>query len=188
LDNRWREYGGGGGGDRGSGLSTVAPRDLAALMTSDGNLPQACWRPDELGDILKHQLEAPLVFDLTTSDCQTTDRAPVAADVTVGQVSNFAGLFLHPRPPLQLLRLTKRFAKTSDRRPANPLPAEVATVLYYAAILAALLRHGERITRASDSTLRDGTAWVLAQAWVSEPLRGLFVEAQAAIAGTGRAP
>jgi hypothetical protein len=151
---------------------------------SDGG-SQAHWRPDELGEILKHQIEAPLVFDLGTVEGQFTDDpsgpAEAAVESDASRVSSFGELFLHPRPPLPLLRLTKRFAKTSDRRKANPLPEEVATVLYYAAIVAALLRHGERISRVSDSTLGMGVDWVLQQPWVAGPLRGLFEEARAAI-------
>jgi hypothetical protein len=75
----------------------------------------------------------------------------------------------------------EQLAKTSDRRSANPLPEEVATVLYYAAIAAALLRHGQRISRVSDATLREGTDWVLEQEWVAGPLRGLFVDARSAM-------
>jgi hypothetical protein len=146
------------------------------------------WRPDELGEILKHQLEAPLLFDLGSSSSSSSSAAAASDEPgTPGMpgsrgdapgVSSFGELFLHPRPPLQLLRLTKRFAKTSDRRTANPLPEEVATVLYYAAIVAALMRHGERISRVSDATLRQGTDWVLERDWVGGPLRGLFEEAR----------
>jgi hypothetical protein len=177
LGTRWH-------GEDGDGcLSTVAPRVLATLMTTESDVSgRGRWRPDELGEILKHQLEAPLVFDLGTSDSQATaDDPPAATDPSGTRVSNFGELFLHARPPLQLLRLTKRFAKTSDRRQANPLPEEVATVLYYAAIVAALLRHGERISRVSDSTLREGVDWVLEQEWVTGLLRGLFEEARGAI-------
>jgi hypothetical protein len=171
LDTRWN-------GDGDGCLSTVAPRVLATLMTTESEVGgHGRWRPDELGEILKHQLEAPLLFDLGTTDGHTSDDPSAPVDSGVPPVSNFGELFLHPRPPLQLLRLTKRFAKTSDRRAANPLPEEVATVLYYAAIVAAQLRHGEQISRVSDSTLREGIAWVLAQDWVTDPLRGVFVEA-----------
>jgi hypothetical protein len=155
-------------------------------MTTEGDLGRGRWRADELGEILKHQLEAPLVFDLGTSDGQVTDDPPAPTDPEASRVSSFGDLFLHPRPPLQLLRLTKRFAKTSDRRKANPLPEEVATVLYYAAIVAALVRHGQRISRVSDSTLREGVEWVLEQGWVTAPLRGLFEEARAAIGSDAR--
>jgi hypothetical protein len=184
LDTRWHGGdGGGGGGDDGC-LSTVAPRVLATLMTTESDVgSQGRWRPSELGEILKHQLEAPLVFDLGTVDGPLSDDpSPAAVDsADASRVSSFGELFLHPRPPLPLLRLTKRFAKTSDRRRANPVPEEVATVLYYAAIVAALLRHGERISRVSDSTLREGVDWVLEQEWVGGPLRRLFDEARAAI-------
>jgi hypothetical protein len=141
------------------------------------------WRPDELGEILRHQLEAPLLFDLGSSSSGThfTDEQGAPVEPDASGVSSFGELFLHPRPPLPMLRLTKRFAKTSDRRTANPLPEEVATVLYYAAIVAALLRHGERISRVSDSTLREGTDWVLEREWVGGPLRGLFEEARSAM-------
>jgi hypothetical protein len=161
-------------------------------MTTESDVgSRGRWRPDELGQILKHQLEAPLLFDLGTSHDPATggparaaradEDAPVAADPGGTEVSNFGELFLHARPPLPLLRLTKRFAKTSDRRQTNPLPEEVATVLYYAAIVAALLRHGQRISRVSESTLREGVDWVLQQPWLSAALRGLFDEAHAAI-------
>jgi hypothetical protein len=141
------------------------------------------WRPDELGEILRHQLEAPLLFDLGTSESRFRDEREAAApsEPDASPVSSFGELFVHPRPPLRLLRLTKRFAKTSDRRDVNPLPEEVTTVLYYAAIVAALLRHGERISRVSDDTLREGIDWVLRREWVAGPLRGLFADARSAL-------
>jgi hypothetical protein len=177
LETQWSEF-------TDEDLSTAAPRVLATLMNVDSEPRQGRWRSDELGEILWHQLQAPLVFDLTSAGGgDAGSSTSLARDVEAGQASNFGALFLHPHPPLPLLRLTKRFAKTSDRRAADPLPAEVATVLYYAAIVAARLRHGERISRVSDATLHDGTAWILRQQWVTGQLRELFVEAQEMFAG-----
>jgi hypothetical protein len=172
LDTRWSEL-------SDEDVTTAAPQVLADLMNIEGNPRHGDWRSEELGEVLRHQLEAPLVFDLGSFAAGESGRTTLPHDMATGEVSNFGALFLHPNPPLPLLQLTKRFAKTSDRREANPLPAEVAMVLYYAAIVAARLRHDARISRMSEQTLAEGTAWVLLQEWVTPPLRDLFVEAQA---------
>jgi hypothetical protein len=155
-------------------LSRAAPEVLASLMNVEDHPTHGDWLPQELGQILQHQLDAPLLFDL--SSIADPDRVSLVRHAESGTVRNFGALFCHRDPPLALLRLTKDFAKSSDRRRSNPLPAEVATVLYYAAIIAALLRHGERISRIGEETLREGARWVLRQHWVAEPLRDLFVE------------
>jgi hypothetical protein len=167
-------------------LTTAAPHVLASLMNVEGDPRSGGWRSDELAEILRHQLDAPLLFDLSAMGADGA--AAASGEAGADHAWSFGALFLHPRPPLTMLRLTKRFAKTSDRRSANPLPSQVATVLYYAAIIAALLRHGERISGVDDAGLCEGTAWVLGQAWVTGPLRELFREAQALPALASRMP
>src|SRR4051812_49312419 len=115
------------------------PRSLATLLDVGGRDPNF-WMPEELKDVLRHQLQAPLLFDLKTVDREvraaadgpaslpgwkrpTPERAP-----EVAPPASFGDLLQHPRPPLELLRLTKEFAKASDSRSDNPLPPEVATV------------------------------------------------------------
>jgi hypothetical protein len=109
----------------------------------------------------------------------------VARDEKV-PLNSFSDLFRHPKPPVALLKLTKEFAKSSDRRSASPLPPEIATVLYYAAIVTALLRHGSPISRLSLRALKEGVTWALEQPWLDEQMRGLFDEARAALAGAGQ--
>src|SRR5205823_4989142 len=93
------------------------------------------------------------------------------ADGKAPPLNSFGDLLSHPRPPLELLELTKEFAKTSDTRASSPLPPEVATVLYYAAIVAARLRHGAGITGLGARDLRDGIAWALRQPWLDGRVR-----------------
>jgi hypothetical protein len=56
------------------------------------------------------------------------------------------------------------------------LPPEVATLLYYAAILVARRRHGQRITQLDDNSLRSGVEWSLQQPWVDQRTKSLFQE------------
>ena len=157
-------------------LLKAAPQVLATLMNTEGDPRHGDWQPEELGEILQHQLDAPLLFDLGSVDGGS--REPADGDNDAAEVRSFGALFNHPNPPLGLLRLTKDFAKMSDRRVANPLPAEVATVLYYAAIAAAVLRHEQWISRIGQQKFNDGVAWVLRQQWVVGSLRDLFLEFQ----------
>src|SRR4051795_11531353 len=133
--------------DASSSLDSIDPRRLAFLFdTGDAAAavgPPCPWPSADLGEILRHQLDAPLSSVL-----------PGQPDaVRVGELLN------DPTPQVELLRDLKTFAKSADTRPDGPLPREVATALYYAAILAALVRGGDRITELDDAALRVGTEW-----------------------------
>ena len=155
-------------------LRRVPPTSLSSLMALASAPGDWGWGARDLGDILGHQLQMPLPFAAVANEAPATDaRGPHAAAAIT-----FEGLLTNPEPPLELLRLTKEYAKTADQPPEGGVPPEVATVLYYAAIAAAVLRCGERISRVDDPTLRDGITWALRQQWVGEPLRSLFLDAQ----------
>ena len=154
-------------------LDSQDPRALARLLNIDERR-QGRWNADELGQVLLHQLRAPLLFDLA-SITSTGPNVTVAKE-TGGQPASFGELFRHPQPPIELLQLVKEFAKTSDQRENSPLPPEISTVLYYAAILSARLRLNEQISNLSPEALQDGVRWALKQAWLG-PIRELFVEA-----------
>jgi len=120
------------------------------------------WQPDELGPILRHQLASPVKADIQDAQSEADG------------IRTFEELFRHPQPPVELLKLTKEFAKAHRRAPDSPLPREVASVLYYACIVAAQANAGEWITGLGRSEVGEGVRWVLGQEWVSEDLKSWF--------------
>lgn len=150
-------------------------RRLADLMSVDAGA-ERIWRPEELKAILQHQLSVPIQFDLSGIDPGLARTMGTLAAAQGLLVKSFNDLLHHPSPPLELLQLTKQFAKSSRSHPDSPLPPEIATVLYFASIAVAMTRCDERITNLDDETLRRGIEWVLAQPWVDDATRGLFQE------------
>jgi hypothetical protein len=152
-----------------------APQSLARLL--DAETGGGDWTAEEMAAILRHQLAAPLRADLTA----TNPRAGKTLD-TVSQAgpppATFGELFAHPRPPLELLELAKDFGKALRRDAACGVPAGVATVIYYASIVAARLRCGRRISDLDETALRRGVEWALAQPWLDEATRAMFEEAR----------
>src|SRR5205085_1872867 len=115
---------------------------------------------------------------------ETGDLAPplaarlrAAADRSGLVLKSFLDLFRHPNPGVELLAVAKEYAKGCRADPDGPLPPEVATVLYYAAIAAALTRHGVRITGQAPAAVRAGLGWVAAQPWVGDEIRALAAAA-----------
>jgi len=131
----------------------------------------------DLATVLRYQLDTPLVYDLGNLERREGKAGLLAAWETRYGIRTFADLLSHPRPPLDGLEMAKRFAK-AGRRHESSMPAETATFLYYAAIAAALVRLGRRITNLTDEALQNGFAWVLRQPWAAEPWRPLFEDAQ----------
>ena len=163
---------------------TSRPRSLAGLMKLTGDEP-ASWSPAELGAILRHQLAAPLEYDLRTiaPGGEQTISNMTATIKTGPRPKSFGDLIRHPHPPVELLGLMKDFARQG--RDDGTIPAEVGTALYYAAIVLGVLRHNTRITKLDDHSLRKGIEWTMGLPWIDESLKQIFAEGLAKL-GSGR--
>lgn len=149
-----------------------------ASMFEISAVPARLWRGEDLAAVLRHQLAAPLAVDLATLRGVTAEQVSQLAASAEPPLHTFHDLLHHRAPPLELLEMTKRFAKRARRNPAGAVPEEVAGVLYFGSILAARARCGARISGLGEGQLREGIRWVLAQRWIDPATRAPFAEAQ----------
>src|ERR1041384_4606177 len=108
------------------------------------------WRKEELAAIWRHQLAAPLDFDLRSGDEESQTQFDTAYRVAHHPPKTFGELFEHPHPPVDLLKLTKQFGKRHHEAEHSPLPKKLALLIYYVSIVVALVRSRNRITSLSD--------------------------------------
>ncbi len=138
------------------------------------------WQEDEFKDILHHQMQAPLNFDLKRyeeKELYAAEEMQSYDPLFEKDIKTFDQLLHHPRPPLSLLKLCKRFARDNRFSAGGSLPDEVATVIYYAAVVVALGHYGERITTLSHSEIQRGVCWIMGRRWVSKKTRKLLQNA-----------
>jgi len=162
--------------DRSQKVRTSSSQRVADLMRASRER-QRIWQPDELAAVLRHQLSAPVEFDLASMTPGERARLKTLAASRGLLVRSFKDLLHHPNPPIELLKMTKEFARANREHPDAFLPAEIATVLYFGSIAAAMTRCRECITELDEPALRKGFSWVLEQQWVDEPTRAVFQEA-----------
>jgi hypothetical protein len=165
--------------------SHVDPVSLADLMDCRGQREEL-WSQEELQAILKHQLAAEVQFDLERFDEAVGRDLPRAQRSVEGlSISSFGDLFQHPQPPIELLDLTRRWAKACRTGSDHSLPAEIATILYLSSIAAAMTRCHCRISALGDEALRYGFDWALAQQWLDESTLRLLESGRRALDSTG---
>ena len=148
-----------------------------------GNAPARVWQAEELGAVFRHQMAAPVSVDLGAFGPGAAGKLWTLVEAGNLLLRSFRDLFQHPSPPIELLELVKDFAKLNCDRPESVLPTEIATVLYFLSIAAALVRCRRRITELSDAQLREGFAWALRQSWIDETARELLESASARLPG-----
>jgi len=93
--------------------------------------------------------------------------------VAQGEIKTLRELLEHPSPTVELLLAVKNLSK---RRPRGLFPPEMALLLYYGSIAAAMVHCGKRITKLRDDDLRNGFSWAIKEQWVPESVRELFRE------------
>lgn len=163
-------------------LSGIKPRRLAALFSLDTS-PKKLWHTAELGPMIRHQLEVPLDLDACWNDrglpeTNVGSTSLASRSSILPYCRTLSGLLRDPKPPLELLRRVKEFAKTASKHPDSPLPEELATVLYGTAIALGLLRHGKRITGLDDEGIRLCFEWITDQPWLPDELRNPLLQAR----------
>ena len=162
--------------DSAGAVFTRRPKSLAAFL--EGSAEQSrLWRPEELGAIFRHQMSAPVLVDLGGYDAGVAVRLKKLSDAQSLLLKSFSDLFHHRAPPLELLELTKDFAKANMDNSQSTLPNEVAAALYYTSIAAALVRLDRRISKLGDADLRRGLLWTREQPWLDDPTRQLLLQA-----------
>jgi hypothetical protein len=159
-----------------SSVHKSRPKALAALLAARQERARL-WRPDELAAIFRHQMSAPVMVDLGGFDAVTAGQLKTLSDAQGLLLKSFAELFRHPAPPLELLEVTKDFAKLNRDHPDSVLPHEIATALYYTSIAVALVKLDARITQLKDADLRRGLLWVKEQGWVDPETQALMSNA-----------
>ena len=152
--------------------SITSPVTLARLLAV-GAGAEGAWDADELALLLGQQMALP-VAKLASPRGAPAAEGPVATS-TIGQV------LADDRPEPGLLRRIKEHAKSLRIAIPPAVPPEVASVLYYAAILAARIKLGVKISTLDDATLQQGARWCLAQRWMDDARRELFERAASSL-------
>lgn len=150
-------------------------KQLATLLDLSPSA-ERLWGDDELGAILRHQLTAPMQVDLVNLERGPALKVRNLAEAQGLTLKSFGDLLAHPKPPVELLKITKDFAKACRLSPHSPMPHEIASVLYFASIASALVRCRRRITGLTNDALAEGFRWVLRQPWLDAPIRNLTEE------------
>jgi hypothetical protein len=137
------------------------------------------WSPQELKEMLRHQLTAPLQLSLGTLSAEVSyhiKQARLDPLLTLNQ------LLLHDaHPSVELLKLVKRFAKICRRDRDNALPSEIVMVMYYASIAAAMVRLDQGISDLGPASLTRGMSWLSEQDWLTNDIRALLREGVARV-------
>ena len=165
-------------------FSQVDPVSLADLMDCRSTREEA-WSASDLEAILEHQLDADVRFDLERSDEAVGIALPGMLQSAKPPIQSFRDLFEHPQPPIELLDLTRRFAKACRSRGGSPLPAGIATILYLASIATAMIKRRHRLTALTDEALFNAFDWAFEQSWLDESTRRLLRQGRDALESHG---
>jgi WD40 repeat protein len=150
----------------------IKPDRLDSLLSIPGE-EESVWEPGELGEVLKHEMRAPLTiedFSASLSD-SPSGRKPTA--------TTFNEILARPNPQIDLLEKVMRLAAARERRPGHLLPPEITSVLRFAAIAAARVHCGQRIGELDDTVLKTRYAELLKIPWLLPELVRLFEQALA---------
>ncbi len=153
----------------------LRPEGLARILALDEAAADV-WAPEEMQAIWQHQLSAPIELDLSTVEsARSMKKSPELASFLA---LRFGELLGHSQPPVELLRLTKEFAKQTLKDSEDAQLKDVATALYCASYAAGMTRCQTRIGGLDDEELDRAFQWALNRPWLDEGTKKLIADAR----------
>jgi len=168
-------------------------------MNEKNEMPS--FTPDIVSRLFKLSLESDSASDNLDDDYKRTlllrdlleDIPPLRSDVLQGiptllqqlhqalprlEGKNLGHLLQDPKTPIDELRIAKDYAKQTTKSTQKDVEYEVAGVVYYAAIAAALVHHGIRISQHSFEQLHASFETLDGKVWILPEFRDLFMHAK----------
>jgi hypothetical protein len=159
-------------------LDSVSPARLARMLEIEHIPGTSAWSAEDAAAALRHQLNAPLLPDITSVPGAEPERLEALVRQPGGAAAgSLLEALLSPETPIELLEAIKAFARHVQKEETTPLHGVSGTIIYYAAIAAALLR-GTKLSKLNQPQLRDGMTWAMEQQ-AAAPLHRLFQKAVA---------
>jgi len=143
-----------------------------AQMLEQRALDDANISTVDLRDVLNHLLASQLAELEATSPYVPPDDARTLREALLDQTTD-----------IELLQELKRFGRRQARTPGDELPADVASVVYFGAMAAALVHQDERISKSADDVLAHGFQLAAQADWVDPAIKALLNQAAARVLG-----
>ena len=159
----------------------LSRRQLARLWATGSDIPAASEHLDE--DEVKRQLLHDTLAGALPLEPAVAQLLPEVLGRLCEQLRPFASasfgrLLVDPQADVEVFVKIHDAQKQAARAAKTQAEREVATVIYYGAIAAALVHHGRRITRLSCKRLGATLGVLLESAWLTPELTELFKKAQ----------
>lgn len=161
--------------------SELNPKKLGRLLKlySETEEKTDSLSPDQQRALLLRNFLA----DALPLSSKALQELPVLMQQMYGETPRLEGkslyeLLLEPKTALHDLEAAKELAKRKVNNAQSQAEKEVAGVVYYTAIAAALAFHGEKITQHSDQQLRDSFESLASKKWILVELKDLFKTAR----------
>lgn len=160
-------------------LRTCA-RKLSKVLDVDAGA-SGDFAASDLPAMLRHQMAAPLAFDLQKTRVKGDRRdasGRVLSAAARDHIECFADLLFHRKPPLELLNLSKIFFKSQTQQ-HKPQSAEwrLAYSCYILSIASAGVQW-RRISKLSPKDFMKCLDWAASESWIDEAAKSLLANAR----------
>jgi hypothetical protein len=166
-------------------VSSSTPEQVAKLLQLDQTTPEP-WSPEDLPAMVRHQMSAPLEFDLGSVKLSQLEQKTITELLTGAAgsgVKTFGDLLRSDKPPLELLKLSQKFFKQNVTSTSKGSPEQkVAYLFYLLSIVAARIRLGVKTSKLSDKELLKGIQSIVSRSWINDQVRELLEDGQRWIA------
>src|SRR6266536_2452639 len=156
------------------------PEQVSKLMRLDETASEP-WRPEDLRAMVRHQLSAPVEFDVRSLRLSQPEQGILNSSLREAPrsgIRTFVDLFYSPHPPVELLRLSQKFFKEQlTRHPTVSPEHKIAYLFYLLSIVVARNRTGVKISKLTDQQLHQSVKAMADKPWVDEQVRKLLTEA-----------